>query len=347
MSLPCTRPALAATLLFSLAATSGCRTTPSTLTGRPGGTGPLRIIVLGDMPYHAPGDQNADSLMRSYHAVLDTVSRDRADFVVHIGDITMSTCTDSLYRVRLDEFRRIPKPVFYTFGDNEWTDCRSSGAEPLERLRALRSIFTAGDASLGGTRWPLVRQSDDSRFAEYRENVRWTSGGVVFATVHMTGSNNNRGRDTTAVPAEFGARSAATVAWLEETFRVARETSARGVAIFTQANPGLAVPWSRYAPRPKPDGFAEFLDAFQRLALSFGKPVALIHGDTHYFRVDHPFHDAERRTITSIIRAETFGTPNLHALVVTVDAADPNLFSFAPLHVPANRLRCGAPAFCR
>jgi hypothetical protein len=336
-------------LLLSVAGVTACTTMRSapTATTAPNDARPLRVIVLGDMPYHSPGDATADSMMRSYHDVLDTISRDRADFVVHIGDITMSTCTDSLYRERLGEFQRIPKPLFYTFGDNEWTDCRSNGMDPLERLTSLRRIFTAGDSSLGGVRWPVARQSSDARFADYRENVRWTAGGVVFATVHMTGSNNNRGRDTTSVPAEFIARNEATLAWLEETFRFARQTSASGVAIFTQANPGLAVPWSRYAPRPNPDGFASFLDTFQRLAVAFDKPVALIHGDTHYFRVDQPFHDRDRRTIPNITRAETFGTPNHHALVVTIDPANPNLFSFAPLHVPSNRLRCAAATYCK
>jgi predicted phosphodiesterase len=308
-------------------------------------TDAFRVIVLGDMPYHGPGDPAADSMMRAYDAVLDTVRRERAAFVVHIGDITMSTCTDSLYQQRLREFRSIPKPVFYTFGDNEWTDCRSSGADPLERLARLRAIFTAGDSSLGGTPWPLTRQSGDARFSTYRENVRWTAGGVVFATIHMTGSANNRGRDTTGVPPEFTARTAANEAWLAETFRVATESGARGVAIFTQANPGLALPWNRYAAR-NPDGFKTFLDTFQRLAVSFGKPVALVHGDTHYFRVDQPFHDTERRTIPNIVRAETFGTPNMHAILMTVSPLSPNVFTFEPLHVRANRLQCAAPLYC-
>ena len=75
-----------------------------------------------------------------------------------------------------------------------------------------------------------------------------------------------------------------------------------------QANPGLNTIAGRWGPRPKVDGFAAFLTEFQRLAVAFGKPVALVHGDTHYFRVDQPFSDSTTRlTITTITRAETMG----------------------------------------
>ena len=114
----------------------------------------------------------------------------------------------------------------------------------------------------------------------------------------------------------------------------------RGVAMFMQANPGLNTVAGRWAPRPKPDGFADFLSEFQRLAVAFGKPVALVHGDTHYFRVDQPFSDSTTRlVIPTITRAETYGNPNFHAIVMTVDPASPNLFRFEPLVVLRNGAR--------
>jgi hypothetical protein len=57
---------------------------------------------------------------------------------------------------------------------------------------------------------PLERQSAQPAYAKYRENVRWTVGDVVFLTLSLPGSNNNRGTDATAAPVEFTERNAAT-----------------------------------------------------------------------------------------------------------------------------------------
>jgi len=292
------------------------------------------------MPYHAPTDPKRDSIMAAYHAVLDTIGKENVAFVVHIGDITGANCSDSLYALRHREFSAVPHPFIYTFGDNEWTDCARDGKDPIERLAKLREVFTQGSASLGQRTMPVERQSTEPAYSKYRENVRWIMGDVVFLTLSLPGSNNNRGTDTTTAPAEFTERNAANMAWLREGFAVATRDRKRGVAVFMQANPGLNTIAGRWAPRPRPDGFADFLSEFQRLAVAFGKPVALVHGDTHYFRVDQPFSDSTTRlVIPTITRAETYGNPNFHAVVMTVDPASPNLFRFEPLVVPRNAMR--------
>jgi hypothetical protein len=299
--------------------------------------GVFRAAIMGDMPYQMPGDPKRDSIMAAYHAVLDTIGAENVAFVVHIGDITGATCSDSLYALRLREFSAVPHPFIYTFGDNEWTDCARDGKDPVERLAKLREMFTQGSVSLGRRTLPLTRQSGQPQYAKFRENVRWTVGDIVFLTLSLPGSNNNRGTDTSRAPAEYVERNAANLAWLRDGFAVATRDRSRGVAVFMQANPGLNTIAGRWGPRPKPDGFIDFLREFQRLAVAFGKPVALVHGDTHYFRVDQPFSDSTTgRTYTSITRAETYGNPNFHAVLMTVDPASPNLFRFEPLTVPRN-----------
>jgi hypothetical protein len=302
--------------------------------------GRIRVAIFADMPYHTPADTNGAAVMAGYRAVLDTIAAEPLAFVVHLGDLTMTTCTDSVYAQRVRELEALPHPVFYTPGDNEWTDCAPSGASPVERLAKLRELFTRGSTSLGRRTLPLERQSADARYATFRENVRWTAGGVTFVSLHVTGSNNNRGRDTTSAPGEYVERNAANLAWLRDAFAAAERAGSLGVGIFMHANPRLDAPGNRHTRRPKPDGFADLLDELERLAVAFRKPVALVHGDTHYFRVDQPFSDATtRRTITNITRAETFGSPDLHGLLMTVDAGSPNLFRFEPLIVPRNARR--------
>lgn len=314
----------------------GCAPTTPRSTPRPS-AGVFRVAIMGDMPYQTPGDPKRDSIMAAYHAVLDTIGAENVAFVVHIGDITGATCSDSLYSLRLREFSSVAHPFIYTFGDNEWTDCARDGKDPVERLAKLREMFTQGSVSLGRRTLPLTRQSGQPQYAKFRENARWTVGDIVFLTLSLPGSNNNRGTDTSRAPAEYVERNAANLAWLRDGFAVATRDHSRGVAVFMQANPGLNTIAGRWGPRPKPDGFIDFLREFQRLAVAFGKPVALVHGDTHYFRVDQPFSDSTTgRTYTSITRAETYGNPNFHAVLMTVDPASPNLFRFEPLTVPRN-----------
>jgi hypothetical protein len=325
--------------VFASGCASGTRSsapTPSSPAAS-GGGGVFRAAIMGDMPYHAPGDPKRDSIMAAYHAVLDTIDAENVAFVVHIGDITGATCSDSLYALRLREFSAMSHPFIYAFGDNEWTDCARDGKDPIERIAKLREVFTQGPTSLGRRTLPLERQSSQPQFAKFRENARWSVGDVTFLTLSLPGSNNNRGTDTATAPAEYVERNAANMSWLRDGFAVATREHKRGVAVFMQANPDLNTVAGRWGSRRRPDGFADFLREFQQLAVAFGKPVALVHGDTHYFRVDQPFSDsATGLTYTNITRAETYGAPNFHALMMTVDPASPNLFRFEPLAVRRN-----------
>ena len=286
----------------------------------------FRVAVMGDMPYTSLDAPDRERVLAAYRAVLDTIASEDVAFVVHVGDITRVPCTDSLYAERVREFAAMPHPLVYTFGDNEWTDCGRDGRDPLERLATLRRLFTAGSSSLGARPMALERQSDDRRFADYRENARWRRGGVTFATLHVVGSNDNRGSGETP-SAEHAARRAANLAWMREAFAVAERNGDAGVALFMQANPFVGPAGDRNA-------FPELLAELRVLAAGFGRPVALVHGDTHHFRVDQPLEDPETgRAILNVTRAETWGNPESHALLMTVDAASPNVFRFEPLLV--------------
>ena len=79
---------------------------------------------------------------------------------------------------------------------------------------------------------------------------------------------------------------------------------------------------------------------FMRNRLAFPKPVVLVHGDSHYFRIDQPLlGQRSRRRIENFTRVETFGNPDVHWLRVSVDWRDPNVFQFHPQHVRKNLLK--------
>ena len=80
----------------------------------------------------------------------------------------------------------------------------------------------------------------------------------------------------------------------------------------------------------QPSGFAGFRDALRRETLAFGKPVVLVHVDSHYFRIDKPLYAEEGSRVLIFTRVETFGDKDVHWVRATVDTSDPEVFSFQP-----------------
>jgi hypothetical protein len=108
------------------------------------------------------------------------------------------------------------------------------------------------------------------------------------------------------------------------------------------------------APGPTPDGFHDFLVALRQEVIAFEKPVAYVHGDSHYFRVDKPFLDAQGRRLENFTRVETFGDNvfstdpssddnNVHWVKVFVDPRSREVFSYQAQMVPGNRVAVPAP----
>jgi hypothetical protein len=263
---------------------------------------------------------------------------------VHVGDLASPRrgCTDAVWARRLEQFQASANPLIYTPGDNEWTDCHEqqgvAGGDPLERLATLRTVFFAGEESFGQRSIALARQSNDPKFAKYRENVRWDIGGITFVTLHVPGSNNGLGR-TSEGDAEFAERNAANLAWLHAGFEHAKAADSRAIMILQQANmfPDFA-PVTSDA-KPDPNGFTELRTALGKTAAALGKPVVLVHGDSHYFRIDKPFmrmRKPNEPAIENFTRVETFGAPNHHWVHVTVDPSDPNVFTFRQRIVAPN-----------
>ncbi|HEV8243549.1 MAG TPA: metallophosphoesterase [Acidobacteriota bacterium] len=279
----------------------------------------FHFALLGDAPY-------TDEEEGRFLELLKTLNADQSlTFVVHAGDFKdgHSPCTDELFARRHAQFQSVEHPLIIVFGDNEWVDCRREEAgqyDPAERLNKLREIFTSGSESLGKRTLRLSRQSDDARYRKFRENVRWTYGDVLFVTLNVPGSYNN-----SAQKRESEERNAANVAWLKESFRLATDSGARGVLVVIHANP-------KFQSSPKRNPYRVLLATLEREVLACGKPVVLVHGDTHRFRIDKPLRDSKTgQPIDNLTRVETFGSPDVRWIKGTVDPRDPNVFSFEPM----------------
>ena len=62
----------------------------------------------------------------------------------------------------------------------------------------------------------------------------------------------------------------------------------------------------------------------------FAGQVLFVHGDTHFFKVDKPLH-APTKLLPNFTRLQTFGSPSLHWVKVTVDPTTEHLFEIAPV----------------
>ena len=333
------------------------------------------VGLWGDMPY-----SNVQATMGIPNLIADMNNSD-ISFSVHDGDLKQGngapTCSDDLYTDALGMFNSLTKPAMFTPGDNDWVDCNrpNNGPYPntLERLDYERQVFFSTDYSMG--QHPMLQEvqstasclgwdedTEDLVAAPCVENRIWTYKGVTYATLNIQGSCNNLcPKDTVAVTydneAEWEARNQANIEWLHHAFDVAEANGSSGVMLISQADPGFDRNFgesgvSEVARDPQslladdiPDGFYDFLLALRDETIDFGKPVAYVHGDTHYFRVDKPLLDADGYRIENFTRVETFGdnadttsngSNDVHWLKVLVDSHSRDVFAFQPQIVPAN-----------
>ena len=145
--------------------------------------------LWGDMPYHKAGDEP------KLPALIKSINQSDIVFSIYDGDIKdgSSECTASIYNDALTMFGQLNKPVVYTPGDNEWTDCHrlnNGGYDALERLAYLRKTMFPTTNSLGKKTMPLIHQGQQGE--KFVENTRFSHRGIVFASLNMPGSNNNQ-----------------------------------------------------------------------------------------------------------------------------------------------------------
>jgi hypothetical protein len=327
------------------------------------------VGLWGDMPY---SDLQATTGVPNL--IADMNSQDVA-FTVHDGDLkagngtpgstTPTTCSDALYQQALTYFNSFQVPAMFTTGDNDWTDCdraSNGGYNSLERLDHERQVFFSTPYSLGAHPILQTVQSgvgqdqclyDDVSGATGAcvENRRWEYKNVMYVTVNVQGSCNNL-CDTNPDPAEYNARNTADIQWINESFAQAEKNGDAGIMLISQADPGFDTSTGVGAPTrdPKtlvendgfPDGFHDFLVALRQDVIAYGKPVAYVHGDSHYYRVDKPLQDKNGLRIENFTRVETFGdnqaqgTNDNNWVKALVDPTSRDVFAFEPIIVPTN-----------
>lgn len=311
--------------------------------------GEFSFALWGDMPYSKNGDAP------KIQALINDINAYNVAFTVFDGDIKdgSSRCDNWQYTEAGDRFNQFKNPMIYVPGDNEWTDCHrmnSGGYNNLERLAHIRQVMFSTPDSFGQKKMKLDHQGKLG--GEYAENVRWRYGNVVFVGLNVPGSNNNKVSsdvectnkskrtlaDCAADNTEYQARDAANSVFVREAFKQARNGKARGLVITIQADPSFDLPETEsFNERTLAgfDGYTNFLKVLAEETGNFAGEVVLVHGDVHFIKIDKPLID-QAHLIKNFTRVETFGSPNVHWIKVSVHPESRNLFTFEPMIVPGN-----------
>lgn len=253
------------------------------------------FIVISDTPYN-----RADS--RMLDRAVPQILSGNFPFVIHTGDYKngLDACTHTLDE-RFSELtgRLEPVPVFYTPGDNEWTDCdRRTSKETgtvyseLDRLERIRELFfSSPPAAFHVQRHPLQP-----------ENASWVYKGVRFATLSVSGTSNGRtgvkGDHPATASLEAGIRDHINIAWTGQVFSMASEEKSRAVVLAFHADvtaiakntAGIPCTQARQDDRKTCDPYVRLREAIAAGAGMFAGPVLLVHGDTPPFTLDRHHH---------------------------------------------------------
>lgn len=299
-----------------------------------GGDRAFSFVALGDMPYNIPADY------QKFDRLIAAVNKMKPAFTIHVGDIKSGSqpCSDDIFQKTLDQFQTFEGALIYTPGDNEWTDChrrQSGGFDPRERLKRLRQMFFSDPGkSLG--KMPMAVESQSQlmpEFSTYVENSRFEKNGVLFIGIHVVGSNNGFEAIDPEAAKEFFDSDKANIAWLDAGFKRAQEIGAKAVVIFTQAEFDQA----RFpnGSMPRQSGFTSVLDAIDKGASAFGKPVLVVNGDEHFIELK-PLKNSRGKPIPNVLKLMVYGEEDVHAVRVIVDPDSAGVFGFVPLIIPEN-----------
>jgi hypothetical protein len=305
------------------------------------------VGLFGDVPYGAAGKAE-------YPRLLANMNEARPAFAIFDGDLKAGgdgACTDQLYTQSKAAFNSLQFPVVVTPGDNDWTDCwgrygpGTGGYDPEERLAFERQQFYPNDLSLGARPMRVERESSQPGYQDYRENVRWVAGPVLYVVLNFQGSNDNlphagvdgetrSDAEIARQKAEHDARQAANMHWLQESYAKANQIGAKGVVVTWQSDPNFN---NEQKLQPlQYDGILDLPAELRRQAIAFPGQTLLVHGDSHYFKIDKPLSYNNGQVVEKFTRVETFGAANTHWVSLTVDPQDPQLFQLRPEIVPGN-----------
>jgi hypothetical protein len=309
--------------------------------------------LFGDWPYGTVIN-TAPSFIAQVNADPDV------KLALHIGDIHSGSqaCSDAYNLSIFNYFQQFNDPLVYTPGDNEWTDCQKtkefSSGYPIDELTKLRALFFATPGKTLGVASKTVLSQGNAfdpahpEDAAYVENVLWEEAGVLFVTLNIPGSNDDRlpwaapFSNPTAQADEIAKRDAANSRWLSKAFALATAHGDAGLLLGQQADM-----WDPAQAAVGGDGLTGFdahVAQLATLALAFGKPVLLVNGDSHLYEAEHPLADPTSAAygyhpvpapVPNLTRITVDGSTNFTDWVkLAIDPNTPDVFSWTRINTP-------------
>jgi len=256
-------------------------------------------------------------------AIRETDADDLAFVVANGIKAADEPCSDALYAERAALLKSAQNGLVVSLAATDWTGCKDENGRSaaIGRLSRLRDLLFPSEFSFGASRIPIMHQSTIPRFRRYAENMRWEIGGIMFATIDLPGDNNHylfeAGRNS-----EFEDRVIANRNWLHRLFSYARYQQLKGIVLFADGNP-LPPAASGSVRR---DGYLETRRQLLALSAQFPGRILVVHNPTGQRRSSSPailWHDR---------LGELEAAPPWTK--ITVDIAEPALFSVAPCAFP-------------
>jgi hypothetical protein len=326
----------------------------------------LKVALWGDEFYFDPAVKNT-----MIDQTINSMNKHNLDFTIFAGDSKngSSKCTDKAIGEDVKEiFNRLNVPTLYTLGDNEWTDCHranNGSYDPLERLAFLRNAFFNQSTTQGPQPIQVERQGENGQ--AYSENSRFVKNHVEFVALHIPGSNNNlvaskkqctkktgrtseggrtwkddvAGAECVAASEEYKARNVKNIVWLKDSFAQARQQKLAGLLVVIQADIFFPFELSdsgyqeNFLPQlDEKNGYTDFFNTLVEETQNFNGQVVLVHGDSHYFKIDKAMYDPDGRLTANFTRVQVFGSKDNDWIEMTVDPRTENVFSFQPVVLP-------------
>lgn len=260
---------------------------------------PVRFIAYGDNPYVQEKD-----VKKAIRGLLDAISIKNPSLIIHLGDTFggAQPCTNSMLDLQRELMNSLHGPVLYTPGDNEWRDCfdKIKGeTHNLDRLAYIRNTYFSNQQTLGRNPSSVENQGMHG----YPENARLMIDDVAFITAHVVGSMNNFDPMSKKNTLEYFDRDAANIDWVTASFKEYENANAYVVAMHAD----MSIP---FAPH-----YHRFGSALLELSNKYQKPVLILFGDSHEFRVFQPM----KKKYPFVHAIEVFGYPDIKAIEIEVD----------------------------
>ncbi|HLJ00808.1 MAG TPA: hypothetical protein VKT76_13905 [Bradyrhizobium sp.] len=260
----------------------------------------VKFAVYGDMPYGVPYEGNDDDWLLRNHILPRLSESVNIPFVMHVGDIgrpggtktdkLYNSCTDAFRATTLTSWRVLNKPMFFTPGDNDWTDCSveklpKSDYKPLDELAKVKAQFFSAASNRDRANLKDFAQQDN-----YPENQMWSVDNILYITLHVVGSDNGfvepTADDAEQRNVEARKREYATLVWIlrAEEKMVLSSFSALVVTFHVDSFRGGSDNWECMSKNS--NRYYRICGALKTAAITVKKPVLLVHGDTdaHCFR---------------------------------------------------------------